>query len=146
MTSDTKQLKSHVKCEYKAITDPKKLTELYEAFVRHKGDFVTKQALLFGIHTALRVGTLTALKWDFIDFDKNIITFPVQTVKLKQIFKLPLTNQTMAILEHSKKANYFINSPFVFPSNFRADKQLNAETPTKAIIRLGFGDFTSFTD
>lgn len=74
--------------------------------------------LLFGIHTALRVGTLTALKWDFIDFDKNIITFPAQTVKLKQIFKLPLTNQTMAILEHSKKANYFINSPFVFPSNF----------------------------
>lgn len=87
---------------------------------------------------------LTALKWDFIDFDKNIITFPAQTVKLKQIFKLPLTNQTMAILEHSKKANYFINSPFVFPSNFRANKQLNAETPTKAIIRLGFGDFTKF--
>lgn len=136
--------KSHVKGEYKAITDPKKLTELYEAFVRYKGDFVTKQALLFGIHTALRVGTLTALKWDFIDFDKNIITFPAQTVKLKQIFKLPLTNQTMAILEHSKKANYFINSPFVFPSNFRANKQLNAETPTKAIIRLGFGDFTKF--
>ncbi|QQF51322.1 tyrosine-type recombinase/integrase [Campylobacter fetus subsp. venerealis] len=136
--------KSHVKKEYPAITDPKQVKELYNAIVRYKGDFVTKQALLFGIHTALRVGTLTALRWDFIDFDKNIIIFPAQTVKLKQAFKLPLTNQTRAILEHSKKANYFINSPFVFHSILRANVCLNTETPTKALHRLGFGDFTTF--
>ena len=122
---------------YKAITDPSKLKELLRAMQDYQGSFYTQQALIFGVHTFLRSANVRGLKWQYVDFENNLITFPAEAMKLREIFYMPMSKQVMKLLktmlEHKR-------GDFVFPSGISATRPLSDSTLNQAIKRLGFGD------
>ncbi|MGG7048932.1 MULTISPECIES: tyrosine-type recombinase/integrase [unclassified Campylobacter] len=122
---------------YRAITEPKKLSELIKAFNNYQGSHHTKQALIFGLHTFLRSANIRGLKWDFVDFDNNRIVFPAETMKLKSDFVLMMSKQVSRLLREQQQ---YANGAYVFPSDISKQKPLSENTLNYAIKRLGFND------
>ena len=126
----------------KAITDETRIKDFLKAVKNANFIFFhTKQALLFGIHTALRNANVRLLQWDYINFKKKLLTIPANEMKLKQEFILPLSLQVMAILDEVKKYNreFGINSPFVFITPKNSEKPLGENALNLAVKSLGFG-------
>lgn len=73
---------------------------------------VSRQVLAFLIHTAARSGEARLMTWDEIDFDAKIWTLPAERMKAKQIHRVPLSNQAVAILKHQRGQH----DTLVFPS------------------------------
>ena len=128
----------HTTTHHRYIQEPKRLKEFLDAIENYKGNILTKYALKMGVYTALRSQTLRTLKWEYIDYTKDIINIPKEQMKTKKPFILPLTNQIKAILkelEPYKLGQYL----FSINSNVMSDGTL-----TKAIKRMGFRDDTDF--
>lgn len=130
---------------YKAITDPKRLKEFLLTLKNDTNlNLLTLYGLKFALHTALRSKNIRRLKWDYIDFENNLITIPAPNMKTKKEsndFKLPLTTQTKAIL---KELQNYKRSEFVFYSDISKSKTMSVNTLNQAIKRLGFGDEMHF--
>ena len=126
---------------YPKITDPEILKELVSKIYTYKGDYSTKNALKFVLHLPLRALNLVNLKWDYIDFDNRLLTIPRNLMKLKDInlsdFKMPLTPQVIKILQEQK---LFSDGQYIFKTSGYADVPINAETPNRALERMGFND------
>lgn len=130
---------------FKTITDTSRLSEFVKALYSDTNlNIITKNALKFALHTALRSSNVRGLKWEFIDFDKNLITIPRHLMKVKNKdndFKLPLTRQTKEILRDMQTIQ---RGEFVFYSDIAKSKQLSENTLNQGIKRLGFGDELHF--
>lgn len=126
---------------FKAITEPKILSEFLRAADGYRGSFATKQALIFGAHTFLRSVNVRGLKWDYVDFAKGAIIFPADAMKMGAEFVLPMSRQVTELLKEQAK---FRRGEFVFTSDVSASRPLSENTLNYAIKRLGFGDETVF--
>lgn len=133
-------LPSVKKVNYPKIVEPTILKELVTTLYRYHGHYSTKNALKFVLHVPLRASNLVTLKWSFIDFEKQLLTIPRAEMKSKDKnvddFKLPLTDETIAILK--EQYLYTSNNEYVFVTDNGA--HLNQETPNRALERLGFND------
>ncbi len=91
----------------------------------YQGSFCTKQALIFGVHTFLRSANVRGLKWQYVDFENNLITFPGEAMKLREVFYMPMSKQVKKLLktmlEHKR-------GDFVFPSGISAARPLSDST------------------
>jgi integrase len=129
------------KKNYPKITDPETLKELIKAIYTYKGDYSTKNALKLVLHLPLRADNLVNLKWEYIDFDKRLLTIPRPLMKAKDEnmtdFTMPLTHQVVEILQEQK---LFADGTFVFKTSGYADVPINPETPNRALQRMGFND------
>ena len=129
------------KKNYPKITDLETLKELIEAIYSYKGNYSTKNALKFVLHLPLRADNLVNLKWEYLDLDNNLLTIPRFMMKAKDEnmadYKMPLTPQVIEIL---KEQRLFATGTFVFKTDGYADVPINAETPNRALERMGFND------
>ncbi|WP_456469883.1 tyrosine-type recombinase/integrase [Caminibacter sp.] len=106
-------LGKHKVQHFKGITDIEELRTLYLKILQlptyeESGNYndirlATKNLMRFMILTALRIGTARHLTWDMIDWDKKVINIPSDFTKTKIDFRLPLTNETLKVLEELKK-------------------------------------------
>lgn len=100
----------------------------------YKGTNVVADAVKFLPLSMLRVSELLAIKWDWVDWNKRIITIPAQTMKMRKEHILPLSRQAVDILKN-RQAEY-MGSPFVFCSPI-SDKPISVEAIREAFERLG---------
>ena len=67
-----------------------------------------------------RIGETSQLRWETVDFDKKIVTFPASTTKNGKSVEVPLAPWALSILLARKQANLAWrpeeDSPWVFPS------------------------------
>ncbi|MBP3675362.1 MAG: tyrosine-type recombinase/integrase, partial [Campylobacter sp.] len=124
----------HIVTNHRFIKDPTKLKEFLTAIDNYKGNIYTKFALQLGTYTALRSGTIRALKWEYIDFTQDIINIPAELMKMKKPFILPISSQAKAILKELKAYQL---GEYLFSIN---SKIMSENTLNKAIKILGFGD------
>jgi len=73
---------------------------------------ISAKALAFMILTALRTKEITHASWDQIDFKNGIWIVPASIMKSKREHRVPLSNQTIQLLETLPRLNGWI-----FPSN-----------------------------
>jgi len=122
------------------IVDLNILQELINAIYNYSGHYSTRNALKFVLHVPLRAANLVTLKWNYINFDKKLLTIPREEMKIKDDrlpdFEMPLSDEVMEILKEQKSYKKF--SKFVFVSDY--GQHLNIETTNKALQRLGFND------
>ncbi|UQB43139.1 tyrosine-type recombinase/integrase [Thiomicrospira microaerophila] len=111
-------------------TDAKQLAILLKAFDAYHGDFAVKQALRLMPLVILRPANIRFLKWEFIDFENKLITFPADTMKKKRIHKVPLSQQALEILEAMRPVTG--SKEHVFIAGNRT-KPLSENTLNKAI-------------
>ena len=91
---------------------------------------VNRQAVLMALYSLLRIGECTGLRWAWLNEDTRTIEIPREHMKMRRDFRIPVTPQIAALLEHVKafQESNGIDSEFVFSISGR--RPLYAGAPT----------------
>ncbi|MDQ7032371.1 MAG: tyrosine-type recombinase/integrase [Desulfonauticus sp.] len=119
----------------KAITDEKKFKDMVKALFELEGVYPTVHlALKFLILTGLRSGNVRNLQWSWLDKKNNIFAIPANYMKTKKDFRLPLTKNTLSILQQAEKIK---KSQYVFYSPSHPSRPLSESVFIVLLKRLG---------
>lgn len=139
---DAKSLIPKTKVEhYAKLTERQDLKGFFNAIYDYPHFETIKNAMKLCLHLPLRAAPLSRLKWDYVDFDRRLLTIPRAEQKIKRSeigdFKLPLSDEVMRILEDQAKLSrayehIFINSHFT--------GHIHKDTATNAIKGFDFRD------
>ena len=117
----------------------KELKEFLKTFADFKGNPITKLALKFLILTFVRSNELRGARWEEFDFEKNEWRIPAERMKMKEQHIVPLSKQSLAVLEEIKKRSFKGNeSGLLFPSAIRSEKPISDNTLSKALRNQGY--------
>ncbi|MFZ6755797.1 tyrosine-type recombinase/integrase [Undibacterium sp. Ji50W] len=97
---------------------------------------VTLLALKFIAHTFVRTIELRGMRWSEVDFANMVWVIPEERMKLRIPHVVPLTRQTVAILEELKK--YSSESDLVVESPIVRGSTISENTMLFALYRLGY--------
>jgi len=115
---------------------PDELPELMKAINYASIKLVTRCLIEWQLHTMVRPREAAEAKWCEIDFDNALWNIPAERMKMKTPHSVPLTPQTLAILEIIKPVSG--HREYIFPSDRHPKNPSNPETANKALQRMGF--------
>jgi integrase len=115
---------------------PGELPELMRALNFANIKFATRCLIEWQLHTMVRPGEAVAAKWEEIDFDNALWVIPAERMKMKKEHHVPLTRQTLALLELMKPLSG--HREHIFPSYKDPRRPANKETANMALKRMGF--------
>ena len=98
----------------------------------------TIHAIKLMMLTFVRTGELIGAKWNEFNFDKKQWLIPAERMKMKREHIVPLSKQTIEILEKQKFYCHNLNDGFVFPSQIHSAKSMSNNTILKALERMGY--------
>jgi len=128
---------------YDHIDNEKEFAQLLISIDEYFGDPITKLALKYTSMTFLRPGNVRGLLWEYIDFEKKLITYPKEEVKNDLKHVVPLTLQLLEVLNEAALLSKD-RSDYVFPSPTSSVRMMSENTLNMAIKRMGFkGRMTS---
>ncbi len=129
--------------KFSTITKPEEIQALMKNIEGYSGHYTTKKAMQFMALTSLRSANVRGAKWDHIDFTKKVMTVPKEEMKIEkkrladaEDFKLPLSTQTMALLEEMKMLSG--HGTYIFPS-IRGDKAMSENALLSMVRYMGYG-------
>lgn len=126
------------------ITDEKILGELMRAIDTYHGEggVIVPNLLRFVALLPLRADNLCKLKWEYVNFEKAIITIPRSEMKVKNKnlsdFIMPLPRQAIAILKELQPLTGW--GQWVFHGLKNINTHVNNESGNKALRIMGFID------
>lgn len=125
------------KKKHQAAVKPEELPELMRSIISYDqmGDRQTCLALQLLAYTFVRTNELIGAEWAEFDMDTALWIIPAGRMKMKTEHVVPLSAQSMAILEELKAIGG--GSRFVFPGRNR-DKPISNNTLLFALYRLGY--------
>lgn len=109
-----------------------KIYTIFRYFESGNAQPQTRRAVELALRNMARIQEVVMLKWEYINFDSMIMALPSELMKMKRPHYIPITPQTLKILEAQKN-----NTEFVFPSASAKKKHLNVQTPTSSLRRNG---------
>jgi integrase len=127
---------SKTKRHMAAVTDPKELAPLLRAMDSYQGSFVAQCALKLLPLFFCRPGELRHLEWSEIDFQAGQITIPGNKMKMKADHIIPLSSQSISILQEIHPLTG--QDKFVFPSTRSSSRCISDNTINAAFRRMGF--------
>ncbi len=139
---DAKSLIPKTKVEhYAKLTERQDLKAFFNAIYDYPHFETIKNAMKLCLHLPLRAAPLSRLKWDYVDFNRRLLTIPRAEQKIKRSeigdFKLPLSDEVMRILEDQAKLSRAYEHIFI-NSHFTA--HIHKDTATNAIKGFDFRD------
>ena len=112
------------------------LPSFLNALDSYQGYPLTKYALHFIVYTFVRPGELRSAEWKDFDLEKAIWRIPPEKMKMKEEHIVPLSKQTLSLLESIKELSGGFD--LVFPGTHNSRKPMSENTLTYAIRkRLG---------
>ena len=115
---------------------PEQLPELMKALSYAQIRILTRCLIEWQLHTMVRPSEAAGAMWDEIDLDKMLWTIPAERMKQKREHQVPLTTQTVALLDFMKPISG--RSKYVFPSDRNPGKPTHSETANRALQRMGY--------
>lgn len=115
---------------------PEELPTLMTALSRASIKYTTRCLIEWQLHTMVRPSEAAGTCWHEIDFENNLWNIPALRMKKKKPHTVPLTPQSLALLEIMKSISS--RSEFVFPSDRTLKMHINASTANMALKRMGF--------
>lgn len=97
---------------------------------------VTRCLIEWQLHTMVRPGEAAGTRWEEIDLKKKTWTIPAERMKKGRPHTVPLTEQTLNILEILKPVSG--HREFVFPSDHHPKRSANSQSANRALKRMGF--------
>jgi integrase len=85
-----------------AITEPNEVADLLRAIDNYHGSFIVRCALRLSPLVFVRPGELRHMQWDELDFEKAEWHIPAHKMKLRQPHIVPLSTQSLEILNEIK--------------------------------------------
>jgi integrase len=119
-----------------AIIDPKKVRELLLAIDGYSGSYVVKLALQLSPLVFTRPGELRHMEWAEVDFDEALWSIPAEKMKMREPHLVPLSQQSIKILEEVKKLTG--GSKYAFPSGRTFDRPMSNNAILAALRRMGY--------
>ena len=123
------------KKQHQAAVKPEEMPDLLRAIASYPGDRQTRLALQLLAQTFVRTNELIGAEWAEFDIDAALWIIPSGRMKMKAEHVVPLSAQSLAILEELKALSG--GSRFVFPGRNR-DKPISNNTLLFALYRLGY--------
>ncbi len=115
---------------------PAQLPKFLKALDQSGNTLTTKCLILWLLHTMARPAEGSGAKWDEIDFKNKVWNVDPERMKKRRPHTVPLTDQTLQILEAMKPISQ--HREYVFPSRSRPKEPINSETPNVAMKRMGY--------
>ena len=124
------------KANFGHITSPEEIKVLLQQIDNPSArqDVATTQALKLMPLVFLRPKNIRFLKWEYLDFENNIINLPASELKTGKELAVPLSHQAIKILEEIKPLTG--DEEYVFVSSYGKGKPLSENTTTKALNRI----------
>lgn len=124
------------KKENMAALAPTELPELMGAIANASIKRTTRCLLEWQLHTMTRPAEASGAKWSEIDFQDKVWIIPADRMKKRREHRIPLTEQTLSILEVIKPISE--HREYIFPSDRDPKKPCNSQTANMALKRMGF--------
>lgn len=124
-----------------AALKPHEITELLQAVAIANMQLATKCLIEWQLHTMTRPSEAAGARWDEIDLENGLWIIPETRMKMKREHRIPLTPQTIAILETIRPVSG--NRVHIFPSMRFPKRSIDAESINKALGRIGFKSRTT---
>ena len=96
----------------------------------------TKSAIWYTILTAARSGEVRGATWAEIDIEKRLWSIPAERMKMRSAHTVPLSSQSLAILNRMKILHG--GKGLVFPGIHNPKKSLSENTMLYALYRIGY--------
>ena len=116
---------------------PAELPELMNGLKEANIKLVTKLLIEWQLHAMVRPSEAAGTRWDEIDLENETWEIPASRMKKRKSHIVPLTPQSLLILEALKPISG--NKEHVFPSDISSRKSANSQTANMALKRMGFG-------
>lgn len=90
---------------------PQELTDLFYKIENIPFNHGTSwNALIFVFYTLTRVNEAVAMRWDWIDFDNDVIRIPAEQMKMKKQHDIPISSQLKKLLLSIPRRNEYVFS------------------------------------
>lgn len=122
--------------KHRAYLKAADLPEFLEKLEAYDGHPETKLALRFLMLTFVRTIELRAAEWQEVDLKKAEWRIPAVRMKMKEEHIVPLSSQTVALLEQLKK--YTGNRQYLFPNQQKLSGFMSENTILYALYRMGY--------
>lgn len=122
--------------KHRAALSERELPAFRKCLADYDGDPATCAALELLVLTAVRPGELRGARWDEIDADRALWRIPAERMKMKTEHTVPLSRQSLAVLERMRPLSGA--GALVFPSPFYPGKSLSEGTLNSALARMGY--------
>jgi len=121
---------------YGAIIEPARVGELLRAIDGYEGQPITKLAMQLAPHVFVRPGELRHAEWNEFDLEGALWTIPAGKTKMRKDHLVPLSRQSIAILEDL----HALTGPdgYVFPSIRSRKRPMSDNTINAGLRRLGY--------
>lgn len=119
-----------------AITEPTEIANLLRSIREYKGSEVVRLALQFAPLVFVRPGELRQAEWTEFDIEGKLWTIPAGRMKAKRIHVVPLSEQSVAILEELKAVSG--KGKYLFPSPRSFTRCLSDVAILAALRRMGY--------
>tara|TARA_R110002167_G_scaffold344363_1_gene553688 strand:+ start:27745 stop:29010 length:1266 start_codon:yes stop_codon:yes gene_type:complete len=96
----------------------------------------TRCLIEWQLHTMVRPSEAAGARWEEIDFEKALWTIPASRMKKRKAHTVPLSPQSLAILERMKPISG--NREHVFPGDRNPKAHTHRQTANMAIKRMGY--------
>ncbi|WGW01757.1 tyrosine-type recombinase/integrase [Vibrio sp. YMD68] len=121
---------------------PEEIAELIHKVAIANIQVTTRCLIMWQLHTMTRPGESAGAQWDEIDFEHMVWVIPPSRMNMIHQHEVPLTEQTLAILDAIKPISG--HSDYIFPSTRDPKHHTNSETINRALVKMGFkGRITS---
>lgn len=124
------------KRKHMATIRPERLPELMQAIANANITLSTRCLLEWQLHTMTRPIESATARWQDIDFENKVWIVPEERMKMKRPHTIPLTEQTLALLEIMKPISS--HRDYIFPSNKNPKSHVNSQSANMALKRMGF--------
>jgi integrase len=115
---------------------PDQLPELMKAISYASIKIVTRCLIEWQLHTMVRPSEAAGAKWSEIDLENNLWIIPAERMKKKREHNVPLTKQTLELLERLQPISG--HREYLFPADRDPKRHANESTANAALKRMGF--------
>jgi len=119
-----------------AITDRKEVAGLLRAIDGYTGFIITRCALRLAPLVFVRPGELQGMEWAEIDLDAALWTIPAAKMKMRKIHAVPLSGQSLAILDEIRP--FTGGGKYVFPSARTTARHISNMAINAALRLMGY--------
>ncbi|WP_429057370.1 integrase domain-containing protein [Aeromonas jandaei] len=116
--------------------EPSQLPVLLHAVNQASITVITRNLIMWSLHTLARPGEAATVRWDEIDWDAKVWRIPAEKMKRRREHQVPLTDQALGILHAMKPISG--RFPYVFPGERNRRSHCNKSTVNMALKRMGF--------
>ena len=115
---------------------PNELPKLMHSIRHSSTKQVTRVLIEWQLHTMVRPAEAAGTRWAEIDIEGALWTIPAERMKRNALHKIPLSPETLKLLETLRPISG--RREYVFPSDRNPSKPTGSQTANMAIRRMGY--------